>query len=144
MTAPTPNAELAYRILDQIDADPESWRQSYWFTLTDCGTAGCLAGWACMLSGDKASPYGDLTVGDTFAFVETADGQRVHAEDRAMELLGIELDDAYRLFSDTNTREDLGRLVAEIFGPRPADEFFCGDPNCSCGDDVPPNAGSAS
>ncbi len=25
----------------------------------------------------------------------------------------------YELFSATNTREDLGRLVAAIFGPRP-------------------------
>lgn len=39
MTAPTkPNAELAYAVLDQIDAHPETWDQGDW----DCGTTACF------------------------------------------------------------------------------------------------------
>jgi hypothetical protein len=53
MTAPTPNAELAYKVLDHIDAHPQQWRQGWWFTELDCGTAACFAGWACVLSGYK-------------------------------------------------------------------------------------------
>ena len=42
---------------------------------------------------------------------------------RAAELLGINRwDEGDDLFDICNTREALGRLVAEIFGPRPGGE----------------------
>lgn len=44
----TPNAELAYRVLDHIDAHPESWIQKTWW----CGSGGCFAGWTAELSGE--------------------------------------------------------------------------------------------
>lgn len=159
MTAPTqPNAELAYATLDQIDAHPELWSQDWWFTVTDCGTVGCFAGWACVLSGDKPTagdrPLCMVAIGDDVSFVQRPDGERLYASDRALDLLGIGREVGRRLFDGRNTREDLGRLVAEIFGPRPAawpisqverdraergglvvdDEYA----------DLPPNAGSTS
>jgi len=113
-----PNAQLAYRVLDQIDAHPELWDQGVWIIRKngDCGTAGCFAGWACLLSG--ASPYfdGDRPV---TAYV-MQDGVMARVEHLAEDLLGI--DDGGELFDTANTREDLGRLVAEIFGPRPGGE----------------------
>lgn len=117
MTAP--NAALAYRILDHIDAHPKSWNQGWWFTVTECGTAACFAGWACTLSGDSPE------IRDTglyFSTVHTAEGRYADAPVRAAELLGITHDQADNLFADWNTRHDLGRLVAEIFGPRPGGE----------------------
>lgn len=125
MTAP--NAELAYRVLDHIDADPEQHDQKVWIKrVNDCGTAACLAGWACLLSGDRP----DYLV-DEFGFEddETADvvgnDERgpVLVPERAAELLGIPFSSGTlfgnNLFNPSHTREDLGRLVAEIFGPRP-------------------------
>lgn len=110
MTAP--NAELAYRVLDHIDAHPESWNQGAWW----CGTSGCFAGWTCALSGE--TPAGDYVDG-------------VYVPERAAQLLGFDdrdhLDavsdaadggEAWLFYSD-NTREDLGRYVEAIFGPRP-------------------------
>lgn len=124
MTAPTPNAELAYAVLDQIDAHPERWDQSWWLIATDCGTSGCFAGWTCMLAGDIPDPPEPLSlmpVGEVFNMVRLASGDGyAHASDRAAELLGLADDRADKLFGAKNTREDLGRLVAEIFGPRPA------------------------
>lgn len=121
MTAP--NAALAYRALDQIDARPELWDQGYWFTVTDCGTAGCIAGWACVLSGDKPSPWEglmeDLSIGDQVAHVDLPTGERVEARERARALLGITEEQAQDLFWFENTRGVLGRLVERIFGPRP-------------------------
>lgn len=115
----TPNAELAYAVLDHIDAHPEQWQQSTWMHKTDCGTAACFAGWACFLSGEK--PGDDELLGITLS-------TGVPIPDRAEQLLGAsrfvyslvdgELEDE-DLFGEFNTREDLGRLVAEIFGPRP-------------------------
>lgn len=103
MTAP--NAELAWRVLDQIDAHPELWNQTKWIQKTDCGTTACFAGWACLLSGER-EPF-DFSVSR-----------------RAAELLGIEYDesgetDGHELFDGTNDRIALGWMVAEIFGPRP-------------------------
>lgn len=122
MTAPTPNAELMWRVLDQIDAYPELWDQGYWFTVTDCGTAACVAGWACLLSGDKPFPLlgklEDLPVGEQVSYVDVQGWTRL-ARVRAQELLGITEDQADALFHYENTRDVLGRLVAEIFGPRP-------------------------
>ncbi len=116
MTETKPNAELAYRVLDHIDANPDSWDQGLWLKRTDCGTAGCFAGWACMLAGDEPSfRFIDSLRTD---FVEV-DGDRVYVEDRAADRLGITPELADALFHPANTREVLGDMVAEIFGPRP-------------------------
>ena len=136
MTAPTPNAELAWRVLDHIDAHPETWDQSWWFIVTDCGTTGCFAGWTCVLSGDTPDtpgPIGALAIGEGSSMVELAQqGGYRHAADRAAELLGFGANDARadELFGAGNTREDLGRLVAEIFGPRP-DAVEMSPPPCA-------------
>lgn len=124
MTAPSPNAGLMWRVLDQIDAHPELWDQEYWFTVTECGTAACVAGWACLLSGDKPLPllgkFEDLSVGEQAAHVDVQGWMRL-TRLRAQELLGITEEQADVLFHYENTREDLDRLVPEIFGPRPSE-----------------------
>lgn len=115
MTAPTtPNAALAYRVLDQIDADPKSWNQGTW----DCGTAACFAGWAVRLSGGKSLDRDN----DTYVVEGPDEIVGLPVDEAAVELLrhtcelpGLRGD----LFAGSNTRADLGRLVAEIFGPRP-------------------------
>lgn len=143
MTASTPNTALAYRVLDQIDAHPETWRQSG------------FAGWAVRLSGGKLLQE-EL---DTFV-IAAPDGLGITGlpvDEAADKLLGHDgRTDTDDLFDAANTREDLGRLVAEIFGPRPlpASEvgLIEGDTAAEQYDnayaryeaDLPPNAGSAS
>jgi len=118
VTAPTtPNAELAYKVLDHIDAHPKQWDQSFWLDRTDCGTVGCFAGWATALSGLEAK-FNEWGYG---RYVEV-DGQPTMFREAAKELLGIGEEEGNALFSADNTREALGELVAEIFGPRPAAE----------------------
>lgn len=120
MTAPTPNAPLAYAVLDHIDEHPEQWFQDLWLDLNtdgelgDCGTVGCFAGWTTQLSG-LAAVFNDFGHG---RFVKI-DGNTVSFRDAATQLLGIDEDDADDLFAGSNSREELGRLVTEIFGPRP-------------------------
>jgi hypothetical protein len=108
-----PNAELAYRVLDRIDADPKVWDQSVW----SCGTTACFAGHAVLLSG------GILDGSDVVDGPEDLVGHQV--EQAAYRALGIDEDRAWLgddrdwLFAQTNDRATLGRFVAEIFGPRP-------------------------
>lgn len=120
MTAP--NAELAYAVLDQIDLHPETWNQGTW----DCGTAACFAGWAVRLSGGVADtdPNSDS---EGTVIIGPPGLVGLDVQDAAIHVLGTsgwtpspdypeEMD---WLFSADNYREDLGRMVAEIFGPRP-------------------------
>lgn len=130
----TSNAVLAYKVLDHIDAHPEQHNQSdfvrrstpAWLLSAEgipCGTTACFAGWTVLLTGRT------IYLGSTMPKVEI-DGDLVEVDDVAARLLGLGhrgLDgDAHRLFYEARTREDLGRLVAEIFGPRPhpADSLF--------------------
>lgn len=116
MTAP--NAQLAYRVLDVIDADPKAWDQNFW--VKDCGTTFCFAGWALVLTGHSLKPADE---GQWLDGYQVAGGE---VRDRAARELGIYGDDggatALALFDGYNTREDLDRLVPEIFGPRPGGE----------------------
>jgi hypothetical protein len=114
-----PNAALAYRVLDHIDAHPEQWQQGQWIGETECGTVACFAGWTVLLSG------GHLDDHDLVSDVPEVTG--LHVSIAAFDLLGVDDEElAHRgvgdLFNGGNTREDLGRLVAEIFGPRPGGE----------------------
>ena len=117
MTAP--NAELAYRVLDHIDANPNEWKQSSW----QCGSAACFAGWAVRLSGGilEKAPIPTVVKGPEELIgldVDQAAYQVLGIDEVAAGDLGYEEDDW--LFDEGNTRDDLGRLVAAIFGPRPA------------------------
>ncbi len=129
MTDLKPNAELAYKVLDHIDTNPETWRQKVWAGKSECGTAACFAGWAVMLSGHTVEIAED-------GGYESIDGNRditiagVAAEELRIDGLvspcrenhdSCTWSETYtdRLFDASNTREELGELVLEFFGPRP-------------------------
>lgn len=114
MTAPTPNAELAYRVLDHIDAHPETWQQSTWH----CGSSFCFGGWAVALAGGVVNDDDEVCSGPSGLI-------GLEIEEAAWVALGIDEEQAWIggtsrwLFGPDNTREELAVLVAEIFGPRP-------------------------
>jgi len=162
-----PNAELAYRALDHIDANPDQHDQRVWISKDSCGTVACLAGWVCLLAGDKPAyePYGEDPETELVTVLSVGTpAYDMGVPRRAADLLGIPYDSTslfgHRLFSADNTREDLGRIVAEIFGPRPDEPVTVVDHDPATArrlawesygmghalpdDDVPPNAGSAS
>lgn len=118
MTDMKPNAELAYKVLDHIDADPKSWDQGLWVRKTDCGTVACFAGWAVLLSGATVEEFdGEITDGPA----ELIGLDVPTAADR---LLGISPntlpEGSIDPYDGLLRRGDLGEIVAEIFGPRPA------------------------
>lgn len=153
MTAPTPNADLAYRVLDHIDAHPESWNQTVWYRQNECGTAGCFAGWAVMLAGHQieptfAGPNGNRSYskidGDSYISMQQVAERDLRIEGAEIPChlgcgdCGARSAASTALFDAINTREDLGRLVAEIFGPRPdaADRLI--DSILREGEEMPP------
>lgn len=114
----TPNAELAYQVLDHIDAHPEQWNQGLYIGRRECGTVACFAGWTVLLATHAVPAYSDDTCSQT-GIVRVND-RALDVSDYAAELLGIGFVDGDYLFSPSNNRTDLGQLVDELFGPRPA------------------------
>lgn len=102
MTTTTFNTDLAERVMAQIKDHPETWEQGYWATKTDCGTAHCVAGWACTLSGQqiemRTSGLGNYT----------AEG---HVSDVARRLLGLTPLRGHALFDGENDLDTIERLV---------------------------------
>lgn len=122
MTAPKPNAELAYRVIDTARA-AQTLEMDFWamkvgghgpVTLADltapsCGTTACLAGWTEALAGNSVDISGN---------VYDADGKYLgQVQDLAAERLGISFDESEDLFF--GEEEDLDDKIAAIFGPRP-------------------------
>lgn len=50
------NLHLLTRVRDHIRAHPEQHDQFYWVRKSECGTTGCIAGWAVLLNGDALEP----------------------------------------------------------------------------------------
>lgn len=134
-TTLTPNATLAYRVLDHIDAHPEQWDQSVYLGEGDCGTTACFAGWALLLSGVEMDRNWDV-LADTLTpelaegVHELLDRTRLEVDERwpmtlvdasevAQVLLGVSEVESASLFYALNRRQVLGMKVERIFGPRP-------------------------
>jgi hypothetical protein len=121
VTAPTPNAELAYRVWDKARQHEAHFDMGDWGDSPDgrpvglddltgpaCGTTACLAGWTVVLAGYSV---------DHAARVYGADGQQVgDAVEMASEMLGINEFQAHELFYAGHAVE---LALAGIFGPRP-------------------------
>lgn len=127
----TPNAELAYKVLDLIQVNPEHFDMDSWsggpganrnpvglddltkdLTSADgCGTTACFAGWTIAVSGYRVGVRAEVLCGDS-------DGEAsLHIEGFAADLLGIDDEQMNELFYVEN--ENIADAVAEIFGPRP-------------------------
>lgn len=120
----TPDAELAYKTLDLIKANPDAFNMADWFDsrddeaielddLTDggCGTTACFAGWAIALSGYKLGGgiwRGDEHLGYSY-------------EQFATKLLRLDPDRANYLFYVQDG--EIADAVAEVFGPRPGGDL---------------------
>jgi hypothetical protein len=106
---PQPNVELINKVIEQIDAHPETWRQDYWAQKTECGAAYCFAGWACVLAGDTIV----WRSRDISCWAEGPNAiECIH--DRARYHLGIGVIESEMLFSGDNTREDIQEQVNQI------------------------------
>lgn len=131
-TTRRPNAALAYRVLDHIDAHPEQWDQDTYYAPSSCGTTACFAGWSVLLSEIPIDRNGDVLLADLEPEVAEAVGALSHRDymgpeyrhlaevpEVAQVLLGINRGQKICLFYADQDRSSFGEAVEDIFGPRP-------------------------
>lgn len=124
------NPGLMYQTLAHIEANPERWGQKHWVCETEeCGTAYCFAGWALTLIGVPISPalglveVNSLPIDARARLLEMPSAEWhhhgrlvAHVSDVAQAVLGLEDDDADRLFDACNDLANLRYLVDELTG----------------------------
>lgn len=100
------NVPLLEATMQQIADHPELHNQRWFITQNECGTAGCYAGWAVMLSGfNKFSLNGaEVVIG----------GEHHNISAVAMDLLGLNIWEALTLFDARNTRAMLELMVKDL------------------------------
>jgi len=101
------------RVMTFIKDNPEKHNQSVWSN--DCGTAACLAGWACLLNGatvDKSRFYGGFSyVGGP---IIDSGGRKNIIKNAAIDILELDGWDADVLFEASNTVADLELMVKDL------------------------------
>lgn len=123
MTA-TVNAELLRRTVEEIQDHQDRWNQNSWVELKDttdpaCGTTLCFAGFASCLAGaefvppEEQSSFDDSTWYYQPSLVVTPEGDEVHPETFAQEVLGLDDHQAWSLFH-TNYGNDLDVLADTV------------------------------
>lgn len=144
------NIELLTRVRDHIVAHPESHDQNWWGRLGEgatvlevdnglfvvepsCGTAACVAGWACLLNGDKPAvskyylPDGPDYV--AYSQVQSKSGKYHHIKVRARKLLGISRYEADVLFEYSRTYDEVLDILALLIGGRGLSSLNLTDPD---------------
>lgn len=121
---PKKNFELMHKVLDQIEAHPETWDQENWAKKLNCGTSYCFAGNALVI----AYPNGHFKWEKAWdaAWGRDADeeGQvgyefrRPHrsyepVETAAQRILGLYDDEATSLFADINGLDHIKTIISE-------------------------------
>lgn len=92
----------------------ESWDQSRWCVLTECGTAMCIAGWACHQAGDRFIFSRGGVGADAERVIRADTGEIQDVEWRAMDLLDLTYGQAMDLFQGSNSLARVRELVARI------------------------------
>ncbi len=119
----TVNVPLLRKVLDHITAHPEEHDQREYGVRTNCGTAYCLAGHVAVMQGHelrfrKAEYSGDGRArathgaGAEIAVAAIPGGGTV--EQTARDALGLDRLQAYRLFHEDNTLDELWTLAGEF------------------------------
>ncbi|MEU6674817.1 hypothetical protein [Streptomyces sp. NPDC046925] len=107
----TINTDLLIEIREQITAHPETHDQLSWGRKSDCGTTYCIAGWAAVLTDASFIWSHDDDEDDKIA---TLIDDHEAPDQYAARVMGLEYDDAARLFYTLENEAALSRLDALI------------------------------
>lgn len=100
---------------------PSEWDQRYWFASAEgvglaghCGTAGCLAGRTVLVEGWEPVDW-TPSQGDAIGYTLVAKGGVTkEVSDAARDLLGLDEDDADRLFGEDNDFDAVMEIIGEL------------------------------
>ncbi len=92
---------LLRKELQFVTDHQDRWRQRVWLAERSCGTVGCLAGNTLLHAGQVSTAVNDEGVVEYYP--STSDYWR----DAAATVLGLDEEQAHRLFSGSNTLHDL-------------------------------------
>lgn len=112
---PQINVPLLRKTLEHITAHPEEWDQAVWMRQsgrTECGTAGCVAGWAVTFAGHTLDFESAVIFWGEAQYLD--DGREI--EQAAQDELGLTDDQADRLFAEHNALTDLWEMANEYTG----------------------------
>lgn len=115
----TPDIPLLRKVVEWAEeeaAKPPAesrWYQSNWATELSCGTAFCIAG---KVVSDAYAGRAELVPVHALsdAFELRLGGVRLNWHEQGRDLLGLDDDQAYRLFDEHNTIADVRALAEEI------------------------------
>lgn len=126
------NMEEIWRAVKQIEEYPELHFQQDWLQPRGCGTAGCLAGWSCMINGwvpawdvqpdlklwmkgirEPKIPVPHAEAVRDSLVVNPETGQVWHPSTLAMKIMDLNVGQQSLLFRSINTREEI-RTIAEM------------------------------
>lgn len=119
---PERNVELLEKTMQYIQDHPEQHAQESWMHATECGTAACFAGWACLLAGleqvqgtgfatRSTVRSGPLTLTKAY---KTNVGEVVSIPSEAAAQLGLTEREAGILFDAGNTVDELKLMVKKL------------------------------
>jgi hypothetical protein len=113
------NIPLLRKTLEHITTDPGLWDQACWASRSACGTTCCLAGHAVILAGGQLDFESHSAMRVDADHTETGhgygrDGRHGPIEHLAQAELGLDTDQAARLFHGENTLPELWALAGEL------------------------------
>jgi hypothetical protein len=118
ITDPTPNIPLLRKCVEWAEAEAAKptggmWNQEVWASETECGTAFCIAGYACAIGVPGAKIAKQPWLSDIFVELHI-DGEWASWSDTGQEILGLTDDEADDLFDSDNTVADVRRIAERI------------------------------
>lgn len=119
------NIELAEKVLQQVEQHPETHDQNHWMRRNSCGTTACLAGWTVSIAASDHEPDWEedlVETGAEYAEEVIVPGRDVYRAISvlAAELLGMDFDDAFRMFHVMDARAAIGILRGHVEEARAA------------------------
>ena len=115
------NVELLDKTLNYVLNHPDEWKQDVWH----CGSTGCFAYWACVLSGEPMEfVEGLATTAEKSQWLKCVEGETAKDHrnghdlttipDRATRLLGLTVSESMAIFHSCGTKRAIKEAVEDV------------------------------
>ncbi len=102
-----PNEPLIREVLSFIDLHRERWNQDQYLARGECGTVGCFAGWAALLSSTAELDLAEVDNPVSLALYKRGLDNRYHIA----EILGLGVNQYYRIYDFVTVHDPEGNRL---------------------------------